>query len=72
MAPVVAGLSQAIEEDGVGHHEVEQVGLEPQALAVEDGEEGEPEEHRVEFALQKGERRGHESESGEGSAEEEV
>ncbi len=46
--------------------------MEPQALTVEDGEEGQPEEHGVEFAAEKGECTETESESGEGGAEEEV
>ena len=46
--------------------------MEPETLAVEDGEESQPEEHGVEFAAEEGECDGDQSESGKGGAEEEV
>ena len=69
---VVGGFAQAGEEDGRGHHQGEEPRLKPETLTVEDGEEGQPEEHRVELAAEEGEGDGDESKGGEGGAEEEV
>ena len=41
-------------------------------MPVKNGEDGEPEEHRLEFAAEEGERSGDQPEGGEGGAEEEV
>ena len=70
---IVAGGSEGVEEGWRrGIIRASKGRLEPQALTVEDGEEGEPEEHGIEFAARKANASRDESESGEGGAEEEV
>src|SRR5438045_6543268 len=54
---VIAGNAQVSEVVGRLHQQDEEIDLEPQAQTVQDGEERQPEEHGVEFSLQKGKRR---------------
>jgi hypothetical protein len=69
---VVDGYAQRRKGGGAGYQERECTQLQPQTLTIEDGEQGQPEEHRIELAAEKGEGCRCEAERGESGAEEQI